>query len=92
MNSVVGADEIRNTMQHIDLQVSAARPGRPSLRRGIRMSVELADHDRARKERRAAEVDTRLPARRLAANRYFPGRGTHVDPAALLVAAGWIVR
>jgi hypothetical protein len=53
MNSVVGTDEVRNAVQDIDLQVSAARPRRPSLRRRIRMGVELADHDGAGKERRA---------------------------------------
>src|SRR5215213_1971082 len=31
MNSVVGADKVRNAMQGIDLHVSAARPRRPSL-------------------------------------------------------------
>jgi hypothetical protein len=92
MNSVLGADEVRNTVQGIDLPVSAARPKLPSVRRGIRMSVELADHDRAGKARRAAQVDARLPACDLAANRDLSGRDIHVDPAALLVASSGIIR
>jgi hypothetical protein len=56
------------------------------------MSVELADHDGTRKERRPTEIDTRLLARRLAANRNFSSRGVHVDPTALLVASRGILR
>jgi len=55
------------------------------------MGVELADDHKTKKERRAAEVDTRLLADRLAANRDFSGRGVHIDPATLLVASSGIV-
>lgn len=90
--SVICADQVRNTMQRVDLQVSAARPGGPSLRRGIWMGVELTDHDRSREKRRAAEVDAGLPARHLATNCNLPGGGIHVDPAALLMTSHGIVR
>jgi len=54
--------------------------------------VELADHDESRKERRMAEVDARLLASSLVANRDLSGRGLHVDPASLLVAPCGIAR
>ncbi len=56
------------------------------------MGVELADHDRTGKRRRATQIDTRLPACHLAANRNFSRFDVHVDPTALLVTPDGIVR
>jgi len=92
MNPIVGKDEIRNAVEGIDLPVSTARPGHPSLCGGVRMGVELADYDEAGKDRRATQVDTRLSARRSATDGDLSGLHVHIDPAALLMASGGIIR
>lgn len=56
------------------------------------MGVELADYDEAGKDRGATQVDTRLPAGRLAADGDLSGRSVHIDPASLLMASGGIIR
>ncbi len=56
------------------------------------MGVELTDHNGARKERRAAQVDTRLSACRLAPSLNLSGRGIHENPTALLMAPNRIIR
>jgi hypothetical protein len=91
VNSVVGADEVRNTVQGIDLKISAAGPGHPSGRRRIRMGVELADYHGTGNGRRVAQVDTRLAACYSPENRNLSRVRIHVDPTALLVTPRGII-
>jgi hypothetical protein len=54
--------------------------------------MELSNYDGPGNEKRATQVDTRLPACGLPANRNLSGRGIHVDPAALLMPLSGIIR
>lgn len=92
MDSIVGADEVRNAVESIDSQVTAAWPGIPAFRRGIRMSMELPDHEEPREDRWLTQIDARLPTGCLAPDGDLSCRGAHVDPASLLVASGRIGR
>jgi len=56
------------------------------------MGVELADYDQAGKDGRATQIDTRLSTGRLATDGDLSGLHVHIDPAALLVASGGIIR
>ncbi len=56
------------------------------------MGMELADYHETGYGRRASQVDTRLPACHLAANRSLSSGSIQVNPAALLVASIRIIR
>src|SRR3954453_3595286 len=92
MDSVVGTNEVRNPMESIHPQVSAAWPGRPTFRSRIGMGMKLPDHDESQEDRRLTQVDTGLLASRLAPDGDLSRRGIHVDPSSLLVTLGRIGR